>query len=235
MVESKEQAYEAAKQFGLFTSTLKGFDSSILHATIPHFHNLSLRYEQFIDSVKNGNAKRIIIAHDQIKYLIDKQSIVKKFQSFIHHPDVKQRVTHHDTKISNVLFTNEQKGICVIDLDTVMPGYFISDIGDMIRTYVCPVSEEQQDLGLINIRTEFLESIRTGYLSAMSESLSAFELDHFFFAGEMIIYMQALRFCSDFLNNDIYYGSRYPDHNLYRTKNQIQLLDSLKLVINAYN
>ena len=134
---------------------------------------------------------------------------------------------HHDTKISNILFDKGGKGICVIDLDTVMPGYFISDLGDMIRSYVSPVNEEENNLDKIQVRQDYLEAIKEGYLSAMGNSLSAIEKDHFLYSGQCMIYMQALRFLTDHFNKDIYYGANYEGHNLNRTLNQLTLLDRL--------
>ena len=123
------------------------------------------------------------------------------------------------------MFDEEDNGLCVIDLDTVMPGYFISDLGDMMRTYLSPVSEEEKDLDKIEVRTEFFKAIIKGYLSEMSDELSELEKSSIIYAGKFMIYMQALRFLTDYLNNDIYYGSRYPDHNLVRAMNQAKLLE----------
>ena len=231
VVSEPGQAYEASRQFGQFTALLKGFDAEQLHLSLPDFHNLSLRYRQFEKALQNGNNERILAATDAIAYLQSQIRIVKRYESFIGHPEAKKRVTHHDTKISNVLFDGQDKGICVIDLDTVMPGYFLSDVGDMFRTYSCPVSEEEKNLDLVMVRKDFMQAIEKGYLSAMKDELSQFEKDHLYFGGEMLIYMQAIRFISDYLNNDIYYGSRYPGHNLVRTENQIRLLEEFKKAI----
>ena len=105
-----------------------------------------------------------------------------------------------------------------------MPGYFISDVGDMCRTYLCKVSEEEKELNLIQIEMERWEQLKNGYLSQMQNSLSNYELDHFIFGGQFMIYMQALRFLTDYLNNDIYYGTKYDSQNYYRAINQIELL-----------
>ena len=136
-------------------------------------------------------------------------------------------MTHHDTKISNVLFGKQGNGLCVIDLDTVMPGYFISDFGDMMRTYLSPVSEEEKDFSLIGIREEYFEAIVSGYLGEMKTELSADEIAHAVYAGKFMIYMQAIRFLTDHLNRDVYYGAKYEGHNLVRTHNQITLLQRL--------
>ena len=145
----------------------------------------------------------------------------------MHNPSFKLRVTHHDTKISNVLFNQEDKGLCVIDLDTVMPGYFISDVGDMIRTYLSPANEEEKDFSKIEIREEYFSAIWKGYMSEMNDELSTEEKNHFIYAGKFMIYMQAIRFLTDHLNNDIYYGAKYPGHNLVRAGNQAVLLQRL--------
>jgi thiamine kinase-like enzyme len=218
-------AFEAAQQFGRFTRMLSAFDPLQLHITLPDFHNLSLRYQQFESSIKNGNANRIIQAIECIDFLRRHKSIVEVFEKIKTNPRFKLRVTHHDTKISNVLFGREDGiGLCVIDLDTVMPGYFISDVGDMLRTYLSPVSEEKKDFSRIEIREEYFRAIAQGYLGEMQSELSGDEKRHFVYAGKFMIYMQAIRFLTDYLNNDIYYGSKYDGHNFIRANNQIELL-----------
>lgn len=231
VVQTAEQAFEAAYQFGKFTALLNGLDASELKITLPDFHNLSLRYQQFEDAVRSGNPERIEETKNDIAFIRSQKNIVEKFENFIHHPGAKQRVTHHDTKISNVLFSAENKGLCVIDLDTIMPGYFLSDVGDMMRTYVCPVSEEEADLNKIVVRKDFMKSIQDGYLQGIGNVLSSFEKDNFFLSGEVLIYMQAIRFLADYINNDVYYGCKYPTHNLVRARNQIKLLQEYRSAI----
>lgn len=225
--ENKKQAYEAAKQFGRFTRLLSDLPLEGLKTVIPDFHNLSLRYAQFEKAVTNAGAERRTIAKDFIQYLFAQQQIVGVYEYITQHNILKRRVTHYDTKISNVLFNDSDEGLCVIDLDTVMPGYFISDVGDMIRTYVCPVTEEEKDTDKIVIREDYFKAIVNGYLNEMRHALSETETKYFVYAGEFMIYMQAIRFLTDYLNNDIYYGAKYETHNLVRAGNQIALLDSL--------
>ena len=129
-LEKPVQAYEAARQFGKFTSLLSCINVSELKTTIPDFHNLTLRYDQFTDSLKNVTPERYENAREGIDFLIKNKGIVDEFKLITQSRDFKLRVTHHDTKISNVLFDSHDKGLCVIDLDTIMPGYFISDVGD---------------------------------------------------------------------------------------------------------
>jgi Ser/Thr protein kinase RdoA (MazF antagonist) len=227
VVTTPDQAYEAALQFGRFTHLLSGFDASQLTPTIPDFHNLSLRYSQFEQSMLQGNPKRIVQSKQAIARVHQYHHVVLKYQKIIKSTAVKHRVTHHDTKISNVLFNDEGKGMCVIDLDTVMPGYFISDVGDMMRTYLSPVSEEEKDLSAIAVREEYFTAIVKGYLQNMRDDIASDERDLIFYSGPFMIYMQAIRFLADHLNNDQYYGAKYEDHNLTRAWNQLVLLDRL--------
>ncbi len=223
VLTTASQAKAAANQFGLFTASLIEFPIAQLKVTIPQFHDLALRYHQFEQAMIHGDAIRITQAKEAILFLQSHQAYVKQWLHFTGHHDAHLRVTHHDTKISNVLF-KEDAAICVIDLDTTMPGYFISDIGDMCRTYLCPVNEACEDLNLIKVLPERWTAIQEGYLEAMGEFLTNFEKDYFAFSGQSIIYMQALRFLTDFLELDKYYRVERPDQNLDRTLNQNQLL-----------
>lgn len=227
VVQTPSQAYEAAAQFGKFTRLLNEFDVTKLKITIPDFHNLTLRYSQFRSALKNGNPERLQFAANLINELLQQTAIVTEYEKICRSNDFKKRVTHHDTKISNVLFDERDNGLCVIDLDTVMPGYFISDIGDMMRTYLSPVSEEEQDYNKIEIREDFYKALVTGYYNEMKDVLTETEKKYFFYAGSFMIYMQALRFLTDYLNNDIYYGEKYPEHNFVRAGNQAVLLQKL--------
>ncbi|WP_018626506.1 phosphotransferase enzyme family protein [Niabella aurantiaca] len=227
VVEDPQQAYEAAKQFGMFTRKLSGIDVDALKITLPSFHDLSLRYEQFLEALGSGNPLRLAAATSLIEALKGHSYIVDRFREIQRNPEFKQRVTHHDTKISNVLFDAHNKGLCVIDLDTVMPGYFISDVGDMMRTYLCPVSEEEKDFSKIVVREDYYNAIVKGYLEEMQDELTQAEKAHFFYSGLFMIYMQALRFLTDHLNDDRYYGARYEGHNFVRAQNQLTLLERL--------
>ncbi|MEO8582547.1 MAG: phosphotransferase [Flavitalea sp.] len=227
VVKSPLQAYEAAAAFGKFTNILSGFDASQLKETLPGFHNLSNRYQQFIHALSYGNPERIKESAATIQEVSKYASIVNEYMAIKSNPEFKIRVTHHDTKISNVLFDQTDHALCVIDLDTVMAGYFISDVGDMMRTYLCPVSEEEKDFSKIEIRDDFYTSVVKGYASQMRDELTPIEKTHFLYAGQFMIYMQALRFLNDYLMEDKYYGSKYPGHNLVRAQNQMVLLAKL--------
>lgn len=225
---SPEQAYEAAFQFGQFTSAFTGMEIENLQSTIPDFHNLSFRWQQFEDAVKKGNKQRIQLAKNEITFLYENQSIVKQFEQIEHSTYFKKRVTHHDTKISNILFNQHENGMCVIDLDTVMGGLLISDLGDMFRTYLSPGNEEETDLEKVFVRSSFYQAIVEGYLEKMADQLTREEKEAIPYAGEFLIYMQALRFITDFLNDDIYYGISYELNNYNRTINQLHLLEAYR-------
>jgi len=225
-----EQAYEAALQFGKFTAAFNGMDVSILKPTIPRFHDLSFRWQQFTEALQNGNRERIHHATKAIEKIQADFIIVSRYQSIVSSSLFLQRVTHHDTKITNVLLNNQGKGICVIDLDTVMSGLLISDLGDMFRTYLSPGNEEETDLSQVFVRPDFHKAIIAGYLEYMKDLLNKEELEAINYAGQFMIYMQALRFLTDFLNDDRYYGIKYPQNNYNRTINQLALLDHYKAV-----
>lgn len=227
VVNSTSQAYEAAKQFGRFTKLLSAFPVDKLKITLPDFHNLPLRFSQFEKAIKEGSSERIKQSESIIGFLKDQKEIVSISEQIRYNPGFKKRVTHHDSKINNVLFDENNKGICVIDLDTVMPGYFISDFGDMMRTYLSPVSEEEKDLSKIEIREDYFKAISDGYLSEMGMELTSVEKNYLVYAGKFMTYMQALRFLTDYLNNDIYYGSKYEGQNFIRANNQVSLLKKI--------
>lgn len=225
VVSSASEAYQAAQQFGRFTSRLSGFDACELKPTIPDFHNLLLRFQQFEEAVQKASEVRLTAAGSAIEQAYSHQDIAETYRNIVSENRIPQRVIHHDTKISNVLFDNDGRGICVIDLDTVMGGYFFSDLGDMMRTYLSPVNEEETDFSKIVIRKDYFKAIVDGYLSEMAAILTPGEKDLFVYSGKFLIYMQALRFLTDYLNGDIYYPTRSSEHNLQRAHNQFQLLE----------
>ena len=226
-VQNTRQAYEAAKKFGELTKLLSALPVEKLRITIPDFHNLPLRYKQLKEAIENGNQQRKRKATELIDFIIENEIIADIYKDIMKNPAFKLRVMHHDTKISNVLF-NDNSLICVIDLDTLMPGYFISDAGDMMRTYLSPVNEEEKDFSLIEIREEYFKAIWEGYMSEMSDELTIEEKMNFIYSGKFMIYMQAIRFLIDYLHDDIYYGVTYENQNLIRAGNQVTLLKALQ-------
>ncbi|WP_029282732.1 phosphotransferase enzyme family protein [Pedobacter sp. R20-19] len=230
VLNEPQQAYEAARQFGKLSRLLADFDTNTLQETIPKFHDLSLRVDQFENALKLAPTELKIIAKQQIEDATSQKHLLDYFNSFSHREDFPDRVMHHDTKISNVLLDAKTfKGVCVIDLDTIMQGKFISDLGDMMRTYLCAFSENETDLSKINIRLPHFEAMIKGYLSEMKSILTETEKKLILFSGKYIIYMQALRFLTDFLNGNTYYPINYPTQNLDRAKNQFKLLHELSV------
>ncbi|WP_025142901.1 phosphotransferase enzyme family protein [Pedobacter jeongneungensis] len=225
-VHHPEQAYHAAKQFGKFTRMLCAFNVKKLKPTIEDFHNLPLRVEQFKTALEQATKERIKEAKFAIDEIIRHYDIEEQYGHMVDSGALNLRVVHHDTKISNVLLQVETGvGLCVIDLDTVMPGYFISDVGDMMRTYLSEANEEEKDFSKIAIREDVFAAIHKGYMEEMDPVLSFTEKQFFIYAGKFMIYMQAVRFIADFLNGDTYYKTNYADHNLVRGLNQIDLLN----------
>jgi len=224
-VSKPSLAYEAARQFGKFTRLLSKFEPAQLNITLPAFHDLTRRQQQFESAIQNGNKQRIAQSVESIAYLNNQKEIVEIFESIKDNPSFPLRVVHHDAKINNVLFDlGTDLGLCVIDLDTVMPGYYISDVGDMFRTYLTPASEEESDFSRIGIREDYFREIANGYLEEMQSELSEEEKKYFVYAGKFAIYMQAIRFLGDYLNNDTYYSFQYETQNLIRANNQVELL-----------
>jgi Ser/Thr protein kinase RdoA (MazF antagonist) len=224
-VQTAAQAFEASRQFARFTHLLQDFNSAELHYTLPGFHDLSTRFTQFQLALKGADKSRLVTAGPEIDKARNNRDVAKIYDDIVQHKLIPLRVIHHDTKISNVLFDEHNKGLCVIDLDTVMPGYFISDVGDMMRTYLSPYSEEEKDLSKIEVRTNFFEGIVKGYFTEMESVLTKTEKSLFVYAGKFMIYMQAIRFLTDYLNNDTYYPTSYTGHNLVRAQNQFTLLE----------
>jgi hypothetical protein len=236
------QAYEAARQFGQFTRLLSNFDIGQLQITLPDFHNLTLRQEQFETAIHQAQSKRMDPSLPTIRFLQDQMGIVETFKILKKNASFPIRVVHHDAKINNVLFDlGTDRGLCVIDLDTVMPGYYISDVGDMLRTYLSPAGEEDADFSKIEIREDYFQEILRGYLGEMHGELTPEEKEYFIYAGKFAIYMQAIRFLTDWLENDSYYAVQYPEQNLLRANNQVTLLkrflekeDRLKVIFNSF-
>jgi hypothetical protein len=222
------QTYEAARQFGLLARNLDGLDMGPFEATIPGFHNLTGRYRQFREALNGAERGRKDNSQELIDAFLLKNDIVEKYENLLQNPDFPNRLMHHDTKINNVLLdTTTQRGICVCDLDTLMPGKVISDIGDMIRTGVSPVSEESTEFELVEVRLGYYKALIEGYLSEMKHVLTPTEKENIIFSGPFLVYMQGLRFLTDYLNGDVYYPIKYPEHNLNRARNQMVLLDDL--------
>jgi Ser/Thr protein kinase RdoA (MazF antagonist) len=230
-VSSEQEAFEAASGFGQLTKNLNGVDTALFKPTLDRFHDLTWRYEQFEDAFQKSKPKTLIAATNEIEIARSFQYLVKEYQELIDQGSLIQRVMHNDTKVNNILFdTVTQKAVCAIDLDTLMPGYFIYDLGDMVRTFVSPVNEEEKDISKVTFRRNIYDALLEGYLIQMGELLTPSEKKSIPFSGMMMTYIMALRMLADFLRGNTYYHITYPDQNLVRARNQLHLL---KLIAQA--
>ena len=227
---TKNQAITTAGAFAKFTAAFHDFHTELLKNVIPGFHDLGLRYAQFEESLKGEYYERMSKAMSLVDELKKRERYKHFYEIMTESPDdFPLRVMHHDAKIANVLF-NKKNGrvICPIDLDTVMPGYFFSDLGDMIRSMACINDEDSREFDRIKIRKDYYNAIVSNYLSVMGNQLTPSEKKYIHYAGLLMVYMQALRFLTDYLNGDTYYRTNYPDQNFDRAMNQYVLLMRLE-------
>jgi hypothetical protein len=227
--KNEDDARKVASIFGGFTRALAGMDPSALIAVIPGFHQLTLRYRQLEEAIEKASIERLLKSTHVIAEFRDRRNLVDFFEEILHSPDYPDRVMHHDCKISNILF-NKSSGevICPVDLDTLMPGKFFSDLGDMIRSMCCTVDENSVQWEQIQMYPAFYKAILEGYLEGMGDIFSSEEKENIHYAGLIMIYMQGTRFLADFLDDDIYYKTHYPEQNLNRALNQLILLEKLE-------
>jgi len=226
---NSNQAKKVAQTFASLTASFEFFDLSNFHIPIPGFHDLSLRFRQFKQSLHTRNYNRLLNAASLIEQLKKRERYVSFYEVMTESGEFEKRLMHHDAKISNILFDEETgQVICPVDFDTCMPGYFFSDLGDMIRSMTGSESESSIHFDKLNIRKDFYEAIVDGYLEVMHELLTTTEKKYIHYSGLLIIYMQALRFLSDYLHGDVYYKTSYPEQNFDRAKNQLILLQKLE-------
>jgi Ser/Thr protein kinase RdoA (MazF antagonist) len=231
-VETPAQARMVAQTVGSFTASFEGFDHTTLHITIPGFHNLTARVRQFHQAIHSGHYERLHKAAPVADELKQRERYASFYDVLTESDEFRERVTHHDATVSNIIFdAGTQNVVCLVDLDTVMQGYFFSDLGEMIRTMSCCKNENSIAVKELEIRKEYYEAIVTGYLSVMEPILTASEKKYIHFAGLMIIYMQALRFITDYLEGDIHHKTDYREQNLDRARNQLLLLKKLEAFV----
>ncbi len=225
---SPEQARAAARAFARFTAAFSDLNLKQLHPVIPDFHNLSLRFRQLEESLETELYERMGKAQSLIQELRQRERYKHFFDIITESDEFSQRVMHHDAKISNILF-HKQTGrvICPVDYDTAMPGYFFSDIGDMIRSMACTLDESDVH-SKPQLRKSFYENLLTGYTDVLGGQFSFNERKYMHSAGLMMTYMQALRFATDYLSGDSYYKINYLEQNFDRAMNQLMLLQSLE-------
>lgn len=224
-----ELSYEAGKAFGDFQSMLADLPEGSLGETIPNFHNMEFRLEQFHDAVKANAAGRLEEVKDLIEE-IEKRAEAMCIQERLYREGKLQKRTNHcDTKVNNMMFdADTDKVLCVIDLDTVMPGFVLSDIGDFIRTGANTGAEDDENLDNVNVNMDIFKAYTRDYMETAKAFLSPLEISLLPYGGRLLTYMQTVRFLTDYINGDTYYKIHSPKHNLIRTKAQFKLLQSLE-------
>lgn len=226
---SVSQTFKAAKCFGEFAHAVSELAPNSLEIVIPGFHDLGWRFEQFQQALQYVESARQKKATHLIEEVQHRKRLVDFYNDLKHNSEFKVRIMHHDCKISNILFHQEtQNPICPIDLDTVMPGYYFSDIGDLIRSLAGTIEESSTAVQLLTLRKPYYDAIITGYCEGMGNTFTPSELKFIHHAGLLMIYMQVLRFLTDYLSGDIYYKVSYPEQNFDRSENQFKLLTKLE-------
>jgi hypothetical protein len=224
-VESTGQAYQAAKAFGRFQQLLVDLPAPRLHDTIPDFHNTPMRFAAFEQAVAEDAAGRAVLVKPEIEFAFAHQSMA----SVLLDANLPERVTHNDTKFNNVLLDDTTgEAICVIDLDTVMPGLSLYDFGDMVRTTTSPTMEDEQDLSKVTMQFPMFDALVRGYLSSAGSFLTKGEKQHFAIAGKLIAFEQGIRFLTDHLSDDTYYKVHRDGQNLDRCRTQFKLVESIE-------
>lgn len=224
-VESTEQAFQAAKAFGHFQKMLSSLPAPRLHDTIPDFHNTPKRFATLLEAIDADAAGRAIQARPEIDFALKHQPIV----SLLLDANLPERVTHNDTKFNNVLLDDDTgEGICVIDLDTVMPGLALYDFGDMVRTTTSPAMEDERDLSKVNLQFPMFEALLRGYLTSAGDFLTKAEKQYLVFSGKLITFEIGIRFLTDYLAGDTYFKVHRDSQNLDRCRTQFKLVESIE-------
>lgn len=221
-------SYEAGKAFGDFQTMLSDLPADALGETIPNFHNMEFRLKQFRDAVEANAAGRLEEVKDLVAEIEKRAKDMCIQEELYREGKLKKRTNHCDTKVNNIMFDEEGKVLCVIDLDTVMPGFVLSDIGDFIRTGANTGAEDDENLDNVEVNLEIFEAYTRGYMETAKAFLTPQEIKLLPYGGRLLTYMQTVRFLTDYINGDTYYKIHSPKHNLIRTKAQFKLLLSLE-------
>ena len=221
-------SYEAGKAFGDFQTMLSDLPADALGETIPNFHNMEFRLKQFRDAVEANAAGRLEEVKDLVAEIEKRAKDMCIQEELYREGKLKKRTNHCDTKVNNIMFDEEGKVLCVIDLDTVMPGFVLSDIGDFIRTGANTGAEDDENLDNVEVNLEIFEAYTSGYMETAKAFLTPQEIKLLPYGGRLLTYMQTVRFLTDYINGDTYYKIHSPKHNLIRTKAQFKLLLSLE-------
>jgi Ser/Thr protein kinase RdoA (MazF antagonist) len=226
-IENTQQAEQAAQAFATFTESLSKFDATTLSETIPNFHRIDTRLTQLELAIKNSPKNRIDNAQTYISFINEHHNFVKQVNDISEILPI--RVTHNDTKINNLLFDNVTKQAkAVIDLDTCMPGFLMNDFGDLVRTTCSNMDENAQNINEMVVRMNFFRSIAKAYLDVFKNNITEHEKESLVIGSQLLPFMLAIRFLTDYLNGNVYFHTDYEHQNLDRAKNQFRLFSLLK-------
>ncbi len=229
VVETPRQARAAAKAFGEFQKLLVDLPGGRLHETIPDFHHTRRRFEAFRAALCADVCQRAEAAKDAVRFALGQEKLVDVLLDLQARGEIPERVTHNDAKFNNVMLDDATlEGICVVDLDTVMPGVALHDFGDLVRSATNSAAEDERDLAKVEARQPIFAALVEGYLDAAGSFLNAAEVAHLAVAGQVITFEIGLRFLTDHLAGDTYFKTKRPGHNLDRALNQFALVRSLE-------
>ena len=231
-VDSPETFARVGEAFGDFQRRLSDFDASKLIESIPNFHNTKKRYADFLAAVERNAAGRVDSVAKEIKFITDRAEKCALIVDALESGDLPLRVTHNDTKLSNILLDEvTEEAVCIIDLDTVMPGLSLYDFGDSIRTGAASAAEDEPDLDKVHFLPEMFKAYARGFIKGTGGALTEREVQMLPDGGYIITLEQAIRFLGDYLDGDTYYHIDYPDHNLVRSRTQLKLVDEIEICL----
>lgn len=230
--DTPELCYKGGKGIGKFHTQLSDFTTP-LNETIKGFHNIKWRFEQWDNSIARDAAGRVSEVADEIAWIDSRRKEMLDLWKKVEDGTLPLRVTHNDTKISNILFDGKGDVLCVIDLDTCMSSTLLNDFGDGIRTYTNTGAEDDRNTGNVSMSLEMFKAYTEGYLSEMGRNLTEAERECLAFGAIYITYEQVLRFLMDYIDGDTYYKTAYPEHNLVRTHAQQKLVESMEAQYDA--
>jgi len=223
-VQTPQQAFEAARAFGRFQQLLADLPGPRLHETIPDFHHTPKRFAALERAITVDACNRAAAASAEIQFALTHKAMT----NVLIEAQLPERITHNDTKFNNVMLDDATgEGICVIDLDTTMPGLALSDFGDQVRTTTSPAREDERDLSKVVMQFPMFEALVRGYLSATREFLTPAEKQYLVFSGKLITFEIGLRFLTDYLSGDTYFKVHRDGHNLDRCRTQFKLVESI--------
>ena len=228
VVENTRQAYQAGFAFGSFQDLICDMNPEDIRESIPDFHNTPKRYADLLKSVEADVMGRAANCQAELELLKSWENRYSRIVDMMATGEIPTRITHNDTMINNVMLDEEtDDAVCVIDLDTVMPGSVLYDFGDMVRTATCMAEEDEEDLSKVKMEMPFFESLAEGYLDAAHGFLTQKEVEFMPFAGWLITTEIGIRFLTDYLDGDLYFRTSKPEHNLIRARNQFKLAQSI--------